>query len=113
MKQKIAYLKNLADFQLKKNGHKALVAVGALAASSIATAATAPTASATIGYTIYDLVFNQFYGSGGGYLAGALMLFWAFTKIKSEWREAAFIGIGGTGVLALPAIATALGAVVY
>lgn len=80
--------------------------------ASVATAATAPTSTTTLGYQIYDIFFNDIYGSGGGYAAGVLMLFWAATKIKGDWREAAYIGGGATMVLAIPTIATALGSTV-
>jgi hypothetical protein len=85
-----------------------------LFASVSATAATAPAAalSGTLGYQIYNLVFVNIYGSGGGYAAGVLMLFWAFSRIKADWKEAAYIGIGASGIIALPTIATALGAIV-
>jgi len=90
----------------------ALAFLSSMLMASVAAAATAPTTTTTLGYQIYDIFFNDIYGSGGGYAAGVLMLFWAATKIKGDWREAAYIGAGGTIVLAIPALATALGATV-
>ncbi|MEY8201089.1 MAG: hypothetical protein RPS47_17755 [Colwellia sp.] len=91
---------------------QSVTAVSFMGASAYVSAATAPTTPGTLGYTIYDLFINKIYGSGGGYAAGVLMLLWAFTKVKGDWREAAYIGVGATGVLLIPSIATALGAVV-
>lgn len=96
----------------KQMAQKTAVFITTMFLASFAAAATAPTSSATLGYIIYDLFFNKIYGSGGGYAAGVLMLFWAATKIKADWREAAYIAGGGTFVLGLPAFATALGSVV-
>ena len=77
----IAHLKlqkNKIHQSINRTYANAIVFFVGMFCSLAASAATAPTSSATLGYQIYDLVFLKIYGSGGGYAAGVLMLFWAF-----------------------------------
>ena len=97
-----------------KAKHKQAVAsvVMLLMLSGGASAVTAPTATNTIGAIAYDLIFNQFYASGGGYILAAVLLVLGFMNIKQNWKEALAWAIGAGGVGGLPAILTALGAAI-
>ena len=81
--------------------------------SNTALAVTAPSEdlSDTIGYQIYDIVFNNIYASGLQYVIAACMLLWAGMQVKANWKEAVGWGIGAMVIAALTTILTGLGAV--
>ena len=81
--------------------------------SSQAMAVTAPSEdlSDTIGYQIYDIVFNNIYNSGLQYVIAGCLLLWAGMQVKQNWKEAVGWGIGAMVIAALTTILTGLGAV--
>lgn len=100
--------KTLSQFTAKQKQALASLLVLFLASGG-ASAVTAPTATNTIGAQLYDLIFNQVYATGGGYVVAAVLLIYALITIKQNWKEALAWAIGGAGTAGLPAILTALG----
>lgn len=91
-----------------------MAVAGSMLVSATAHAMTAPTGAAlnTLGGQTYDLIITDGYGSGLGYVIAGGLVVWGLMGLKTDWKDAAYKGVGGAGVAGLPAILTAFGAVV-
>lgn len=63
----------------------------------------------TMGGQAYDLIFNQAYDSGLGYIIAGGLIVWGLMGLKTDWKDSAYKGVGGAGVAGLPSILTAFG----
>lgn len=106
-------MKNLSTLKRKMSLKKAAVvtALSTLAAtvSTSAVAMTAPANTNSFGGQAYDLIINQGYSSGLGYVIAGGLLVWGFMGLKTDWKDSAYKGVAGTGVATLPAVLTGLG----
>lgn len=63
----------------------------------------------SLGGQAYDLIINQGYESGIGYVIAGGLIVWGLMGLKTDWKDSAYKGVGGAGVAGLPAILTAFG----
>ncbi|NQY62911.1 MAG: hypothetical protein HRT38_04145 [Alteromonadaceae bacterium] len=94
----------------------ASISVLATLVSTISTSALAMTAPDNVnsfGGQAYDLIINQGYSSGLGYVIAGGLLVWGFMGLKTDWKDSAYKGVAGTGVATMPAVLTGLGMNVF
>lgn len=89
--------------------------IGAAVTASVATQAfaiTAPTATTSFGYKIYDVAVNDMLNGPLGFVAGLGLVGYSFTQLSQNWKLAALGIVGGSGVLQADTIVSTMGALI-